>query len=74
MIKLFCRYNIGWDLNCKTQAFILSSEPWVVRGGNYNNASNAGVFAFNYVNGGSNTNWSFRSVLSCLNYGLKVAK
>lgn len=74
MIKLFCQYNIGWDLNCKTQAFIPRSEPWVVRGGNYNNASNAGVFAFNYVNGGSNTNWSFRSVLSAAKLWLKSSK
>ena len=74
MIKLFCQYNIGWDLNCKTQAFIPSSEPWVIRGGNYNNGTNAGVFNFNRTNAGGWTNNSFRSVLSYLNYGLKVAK
>lgn len=42
------------------------------RGGNYNNALGAGVFNFRRDYGGSNTNNSFRSVLSRLNYGLKV--
>ena len=64
MIKLFCQYNIGWDLNCKTQAFIPSSEPWVNRGGNYRDGSGAGVFNFNRNWAGGNTNNSFRSVLS----------
>ena len=43
---------------------IFSSEPWVIRGGNYNDGSRAGVFAFNHYNAGGWTIYSFRSVLS----------
>ena len=45
---------------------IFSSEPWVIRGGNYNNGTNAGVFNFNRTNAGGWTNNSFRSVLSAV--------
>ena len=54
--------------------FFVSSIPWVDRGGNYNNGSGTGVFNFNRNNGWGNTANSFRSVLSLLNYGLKIVK
>ena len=43
---------------------IYSSEPWVVRGGNFNHGTTAGVFAFGRSNAGGWTSDSFRSVLS----------
>ena len=43
---------------------IYSSSPWVLRGGDYNNASGAGVFNFRRDSGGSNTRFSFRSVIT----------
>ena len=54
--------------------FVESSNPWVGRGGNSNDASADGVFRFGRDNGGLKSNNSFRSVLSCLNYGLKITK
>lgn len=58
-------FRHGWDLNCvKTRSKGGSSAPWVNRGGNYNNGTNAGVFNFNRTNAGGWTNNSFRSVLS----------
>ena len=35
----------------------------LLRGGNYNNNTNAGVFNFNHVDGNTNINWSFRLVI-----------
>ena len=43
---------------------IYSSEPWVVRGGNFNHGTTAGVFAFARISGWGNADRSFRSVLS----------
>ena len=45
-----------------------SSNPFFIRGGNYNNTSNAGVFNFNNNNGNNNSNNSFRVVLPVLRY------
>lgn len=50
------------DLNCKTTKD--GSSSWVIRGGNYTNGTNAGVFAFNRTNSGGYGWDSFRSVLS----------
>jgi hypothetical protein len=41
-----------------------SSNPWAHRGGNYNNTSNAGLWNSNNNTGTTNTNISFRAVLS----------
>ena len=54
--------------------FFVSSNPWVDRGGNYNNGSGAGVFNFNRNNGWGNTNNSFRSVLSAVKLWIKGSK
>ena len=43
--------------------FVNSNNPWVMRGGNYNNGANAGAFNFNNNNGNANTNNSARAVL-----------
>ena len=43
-----------------------TSFPFFIRGGYYNNGTNAGVFYFNYNSGGSNSNNSFRPVLVAL--------
>ena len=43
---------------------VLSSAPWVNRGGSSNSGSNAGVFNFNNSWAGGATSSSFRSVLS----------
>ena len=40
-----------------------ASNPWFLRGGNYNDGSNAGSFNFSNNNGNANNNWSARSVL-----------
>ncbi len=37
-----------------------SSNPWFNRGGNRDNGSLTGVFAFNHSNGNANSNNSFR--------------
>ena len=39
------------------------SNPFFIRGGNFNNSSNAGLFYFNNANGGTNNNYGFRPVL-----------
>ena len=44
--------------------FAYSSTPWFKRGGNYNNGSSAGVFAFYFSDGYANSNNSWRVVLS----------
>ena len=43
--------------------FVDASNPWFLRGGNYNNDSSAGSFNFNNNNGNANNNWAARSVL-----------
>ena len=43
---------------------IYSSAPWVVRGGDYNNGSHAGVVFFNRNDGWCSTGASFRSVIT----------
>ena len=43
---------------------IYRSEPWVVRGGNYNGGSLAGVFNFSRGDGWSGTAGSFHSILT----------
>ncbi len=40
--------------------------PFFYRGGNFSNGTNAGVFCFNYYNGGSYSSYSFRPVLVAL--------
>ena len=40
-----------------------SSNSWFMRGGNYNNGINAGVFNFNNNNGDRNNNNSARAAL-----------
>ena len=44
------------------------------RGGAYYDGTNAGLFKLNRDTGSGTERWSFRSVLSCLNYGLKIVK
>ncbi len=51
-----------------------SSNPWMVRGGANWDVSQAGVFYFWRYTGSGNIERSFRSVLSRLNYGLKIVK
>ena len=43
--------------------FVNSNNPWVMRGGNYNNGANAGAFSFNNSFGGAATYYSARAVL-----------
>ena len=40
-----------------------ASNPFVKRGGNYNNGGNAGVFNSNIANGNANNNNGFRPVV-----------
>ena len=44
--------------------FANSSSPWFVRGGNWDNGTEAGSIAFSYCTGGTYTNISFRIVLA----------
>ena len=46
--------------------FVNSNNPWVMRGGNYNNGANAGAFNFNN-NGNANPNNSARAIILNLN-------
>ena len=48
--------------------FPYSNNPFFIRGGNYNNTTNAGLFYFNNNNGNSNSNNGFRPVLVALRY------
>ena len=51
-------------LGCKNDAsFPNSDNSWFVRGGNYNNGVNAGLFYFNNNNGNANSNNSARAVV-----------
>ena len=45
-------------------SFPNSSSSWFIRGGYYNDGTNAGVFYFGSVNGGVNSYYSARAVLS----------
>ena len=45
-----------------------SNNPFFIRGGNYNNGSNAGLFNFNNNNGNAWDNNSFRVVVPVLRY------
>ena len=44
--------------------FVNANYPWFVRGGDYSDGSNAGVFYWDYYNGDSSNGFGFRSVLS----------
>ena len=52
----------GW--NDDYAIFVSSSLPWFVRGGYYNDGSGAGVFGFHYYDGGADSSYSWRVVLS----------
>ena len=52
----------GW--NNDYVFFVNSSWPWFGRCGGYSDSSNAGVFSFSSGNGGANSDYSFRVVLS----------
>ena len=47
-----------------------SSNGWFLRGGNYNNGTNAGAFYFNNNNGNANGNNGARAVLLLLDYNI----
>ncbi len=59
--------NISWNpmtnWNSDSASFVVSSHSWFIRGGNSNDAANAGIFAFNYSEGYSYKEYSARSVL-----------
>ena len=44
--------------------FVLSSNPWFLRGGDYGFGDSAGVFSFSVFTGGGNANIGFRVALS----------
>ena len=44
--------------------FVNPANPWFIRGGNWNNGSESGAFAFNNTNGNANSNNGFRVVLA----------
>ena len=46
--------------------FVYSSYPWFLRGGYFNDGSNAGVFNFNRINGGNYLRGSARAALLAL--------
>ena len=56
--------NSSWYGDCSY--FPYTSGPFFVRGGHYNNGTNAGVFCFNYSNRFSDRYISFRPVLVAL--------
>ena len=49
-----------------------TNNPFFIRGGNYNNDTNAGVFYFNNNTGNNNSNNSFRVVVPVLRYRGKL--
>ncbi len=51
-----------WDGNL--MHFVESSDPWFVRGGNYYNGSDAGLFYANYDGGYADFNYAFRVALA----------
>ena len=61
-VALFALRYIGIKLYYSN--FVYSTNPFVMRGGNFNNGSNAGLFYFNNNTGGTNANNGFRPVLS----------
>lgn len=54
----------------KKYSFLPSSNGWFLRGGNYNNGSNAGIFNFNNNNGNANGNNGARAVLLLSDYNI----
>ena len=52
--------------------FPYSTNQFFIRGGNYNNTSNAGLFYFNNNNGNANSNNGFRPVLVALRHKEKI--
>ena len=44
--------------------FVNASNPWFMRGGNYGNGANAGVFNIYHSDGGAHNPYGFRSVVS----------
>ena len=50
----------GWYKNFAN--FVSASAPWLLRGGDYRNVLDEGVFSPNRNFGRASTNWSFRSV------------
>lgn len=52
-------FDIGIKPNDNAN-FVNSSNPWSIRGGNYNNTTNTGVFNFNRNTGEANINNSWR--------------
>lgn len=53
----------------KKYSFLPSSNGWFLRGGNYNNGSNAGAFNFNNNNGNAGGNGA-RAVLLLSDYNI----
>lgn len=51
-----------------------SPNPWVVRGGCLTDGTSAGAFTLSRTFAGGGSFHTFRSVLSRLNYGLKIVK
>ena len=62
VMKTYGSLTGGW--NSDYAVFVSSSRPWFSRGGHANNGSYAGVFAFHRHDGGRNTAYSFRVVLT----------
>ncbi len=60
-LKSFGNYAGGWYSDYSSLPY--SSTSWIVRGGNYNNASNSGLFCFNIYNGDAKLNASTRAIL-----------
>jgi len=56
------RNKTSWYGDCAHFAY--SSYPWFIRGGDWNNGSEAGAFAFSHKTGGTNAHTSFRVVLA----------
>ena len=52
----------GWYGDFKTM--ITQASPWLLRGGLFNNSTNAGIFHFSQYNGDVGSNFSFRLVMS----------
>ena len=55
MIKIYTRLE--------NANFVVTTNPWFMRGGNYSATTGAGVFSFHNNNGTAWTNYSFRLVL-----------
>ncbi len=59
--EVYVSGTTGWFSDYST--FVYSSSPFFVRGGRFNNGSNAGVFYSYYNSGNSGSSHSFRAVL-----------